>query len=188
MRVLAIVAHPDDEILGVGGTLLRHKAAGDEVAVAICYPCRVGEDEITDAQERMGIPYRWYVEDVDELVAEYRPDTVYMHSAADLHHEHQELVQRTLVACRPQSGVRNLYAFETPSATDWGPRPFVPQRFVDIGETMNAKTHAISAYRSELRHPPHPRNVVALHDRAAYWGQRVGVTYAEPFEVIRSCW
>jgi hypothetical protein len=34
-RILAIAAHPDDEVLGVGGTLIRHFKAGDEVRVLI---------------------------------------------------------------------------------------------------------------------------------------------------------
>ncbi len=35
MNVLSIVAHPDDEILGVGGTLARHAADGDDVHICI---------------------------------------------------------------------------------------------------------------------------------------------------------
>ena len=31
-RVLAIAAHPDDEVLGAGGTLIRHFKAGDDGA------------------------------------------------------------------------------------------------------------------------------------------------------------
>ena len=30
-RILAVVAHPDDEVLGVGGTLAHHAAAGAEL-------------------------------------------------------------------------------------------------------------------------------------------------------------
>lgn len=33
MRVLAIVAHPDDETLGCGATLAKHAAAGDSVSI-----------------------------------------------------------------------------------------------------------------------------------------------------------
>lgn len=35
MKVLAIVAHPDDEIIGLGGTLCKHRKNGDEVKVII---------------------------------------------------------------------------------------------------------------------------------------------------------
>src|SRR5207249_11788886 len=34
-RVLAIAAHPDDELLGCGGTLALHARAGDEVTAVI---------------------------------------------------------------------------------------------------------------------------------------------------------
>ncbi len=34
-KILAVVAHPDDEIIGVGGTLCKHAGAGDEVHVLI---------------------------------------------------------------------------------------------------------------------------------------------------------
>lgn len=35
MKILAIVAHPDDEIIGLGGTLAKHIKIGDEVKVII---------------------------------------------------------------------------------------------------------------------------------------------------------
>src|SRR5689334_1990106 len=35
MRVLAVVAHPDDEVLGCGGALAKHAAQGDDVRIMI---------------------------------------------------------------------------------------------------------------------------------------------------------
>ena len=35
-KVLIVAAHPDDETLGCGGTLLKHKANGDKIHWLIC--------------------------------------------------------------------------------------------------------------------------------------------------------
>src|SRR5215831_18965255 len=35
VRVLVVAPHPDDEVLGCGGTMARHAAAGDEVHVVV---------------------------------------------------------------------------------------------------------------------------------------------------------
>jgi LmbE family N-acetylglucosaminyl deacetylase len=170
--------------------------AGDEVSVFIVHRCgrpdATSDVDMLDAQHRLGIPYRtgWaegsYT--VEGVVSSLEPDIVYTHSSADLHADHREVHERVLVATRPDSGVWAVYAFETPSATDWGVRPFIPQRFVDIGDHLDAKLHAMAAYESELRTYPHPRNLNSLTVRSQFWGQRVGVVHAEAFEVIRECW
>ena len=33
MKVLVIVAHPDDEVLGMGGTIAKHSSNGDKIHV-----------------------------------------------------------------------------------------------------------------------------------------------------------
>ena len=34
MNILIVVAHPDDEVLGMGGTILRHATKGEKITVA----------------------------------------------------------------------------------------------------------------------------------------------------------
>ena len=56
-RVLVVAAHPDDEVLGCGGTVARHAGAGDEVHVLIMAEgatSRAGEgDGDTDFTEEL---------------------------------------------------------------------------------------------------------------------------------------
>jgi LmbE family N-acetylglucosaminyl deacetylase len=135
----------------------------------------------------MGIMYTQPTPDltIAAIVDAFGPSIVYTHSSADLHHEHREVHERVLVACRPQSGVKSIYAFETPSATEWGVRPFTPTRFVDISATFNKKLRAMHAYESEMREFPHPRSERGLISRADHWGMFAGVDCAEAFEVVR---
>lgn len=49
MKILVVAAHPDDEVLGVGGTVLRHTRAGDEV-----YSVIVGEGGTSRFPRREG--------------------------------------------------------------------------------------------------------------------------------------
>lgn len=55
MSVLCVAAHPDDEVLGVGGTLARHAADGDEVhACLLSDGVTSRHDEVTEeVQERI---------------------------------------------------------------------------------------------------------------------------------------
>ena len=187
-RVLALAAHPDDEVLGPGGTLLRHKEEGDEVAIWYFHLCRLDERaealRMIAASKRSGIAYHYeYPADIDAIVAKYVPDIVYTHWRGDLNADHRALHERVLVACRPQSGVSEVYAFDTASSTEWGIEPFVPDTFVGID--IEAKLDWMRVYDDELRDPPHPRSLDSLTARARYWGQVAGLDYAEAFRTIR---
>jgi len=218
MRVLVVAAHPDDEILGVGGTVRKHALAGDEVRLLIaCEGVSMRyEDEhrqrvVGQAREAGSIlgavevlfgelpdqrldtlPRVEVFAKIEEVVQAVRPDVIYTHFGGDVNHDHGVLFQAVQVATRPYSApfVREVFAYETPSSTEWGTPAvqgaFIPQMFVDISATLEDKIRAFCRYEREVRPAPHPRSPESLRARAQTWGSVIGVAAAEPFMVVRA--
>ena len=63
--------------------------------------------------------------------------------------------------------------------------PFLPQLFIDIEETLEAKLEAMRLFASQLREPPHERSLKAIEALATLRGATVHRRAAEAFVVIR---
>ncbi len=147
--VLVVAAHPDDEVLGAGGTLARHGRDGDEVHV-IFLADGVGargtrsegelsarKDSARMAADLLGlaslhfldrpdnrldtVPLLDIVQEIEARMEEVRRAPVYTHHGGDLNVDHRIAHQATLTACRPLPGasVKAIYAFEVPSSSEW---------------------------------------------------------------------
>src|SRR6266487_3702715 len=185
-RVLVIAAHPDDELLGCGGTLALHTRAGDEVTAVVA--CE-GEsrplgfpDQRLDTQSLLDL-----VVPLERTVRELRPAVVYCQFGGDANQDHALLFRAALVATRPiEPFIEAVYAFDTASSTEWGyPRSFVPDTWVDISTTLEQKIAAMACYESEVRPYPHPRSLDALRHRARAWGNQCCMDAAEVFMTVR---
>lgn len=186
-RVVVFAGHPDDEVLGVGGTILRHRALGDDVRVGVVYTCRTAPlgDSVWRQLPQGSDPKEW----VERFVGQFAPDIVYTHHGGDINADHRALHEAVMVACRPYAApsVRSIRTFHTPSSTEWG-HGFTPTLYVDISDHIDAKLHAMAAYESEVRDAPHPRSLEYLRAQAMTWGAASGFRYAEAFGVERDRW
>lgn len=223
MSTLVLAAHPDDEVLGCGGTIARLVQEGEDVFIAILgegetsrYPQRSQADKNTveslkncsqQVADLLGVkelfmfglpdnrfdtvPLLDVIKIIEGLIEKVKPTTVYTHHGGDLNIDHSVVHRATLTATRPLAGspVKNLYAYEVPSSTEWAFyqvwNNFNPNVFIDISGTLESKINAMRIYQSEVRSFPHPRSIEALNVIAKRWGSVAGVGVAEAFELIR---
>jgi LmbE family N-acetylglucosaminyl deacetylase len=138
------------------------------------------------------VPLLDVVKVVEDLVEKLEPEVIYTHHGGDLNVDHGVVHRAVLTATRPVAGqpVREIYAFEVPSSTEWAFQRlepvFRPNVFVDISSTLEVKIAAMACYETETREFPHPRSPEALRAIAVRWGSVAGCAAAEAFELIRS--
>ncbi len=210
--VLVIAAHPDDELLGCGGTVALHSRAGDRVVSVIACegeslrygPGAVGQGEHTrQAAETLGVAdvrllgfadqrldtltLTEIITPLEAVVRDVRPSVVYAQYGGDINRDHELLFKAALVATRPlEPSIEAVYAFDTASSTEWAyPRSFVADTWVDISTTLDVKLAAMACYKSEVRPYPHPRSLEALGFRARAWGTQNCLEAAEVFMTVR---
>lgn len=181
-RVLAVVAHNDDEVLGCGGTLLKHREQLNTVKVIFC-----GTDRNNPIDQKFEAkPLIDWVALILKEIKELKPDIVYTHCSSDINRDHRIINEAVLVATRPPCSVKELYGFDVTSDRAFGQfGVFKPNVFVDITPYLGGKQDAMRAYEDEIREHPHPRSPEMITALAARWGSVIGVPYAEAFELIR---
>ncbi len=215
MKVLVVSAHPDDEILGVGGTILRHKEQGDDVYVCIVTKAYEpdwkkeyieGKRKEADMVDRlMGIKKRYWCDfptvrlntipsgefnkKIADVINDVDPDVVYTHFEYDINEDHGKVFTAVMIATRPVGKKkRRVLCFETMSSTEWNNKAFIPNVYVDISKHIEKKVRAFSCYASEVRQPPHPRSLEGVRVWAKKRGYEICTEYAEAFMLVREVW
>lgn len=147
MRELYFAPHPDDEILGCGGTIAKHIKQGAEVY--ICVVTKGTEPlfksdfiETTRAEQKrahqlLGTKEIIYLDfpavmlenqqryvinqKIFELIERIQPDNVYIPHFGDMQKDHAIVSEAVMVAVRPKNAfkVKRVYSYETLSETEW---------------------------------------------------------------------
>ena len=137
------------------------------------------------------VPLLEIVKVVESYIEKIRPHTIFTHHGADLNIDHAMTARAVLTATRPmpESPVKQLYAFETLSATEWSfgqaGKNFEPNFFINITNHIDQKIKAMQAYGGEIRSFPHPRSPKAIKTLANLRGSMAGMQMAEAFSIIR---
>jgi LmbE family N-acetylglucosaminyl deacetylase len=206
MNVLAIGAHFDDVELGCGGVLAKRARQGDRVYVYIATvsgfanhynktvrSSKAARQEAEKAMKILGVQdmicgrfKTLEVEFVDELnvellriVEEKKIELVFSHWPGDIHHDHKAVGKASIHSCRHVPR-QLLYRSNWYHSTD----DFRGNFYADITDTWELKQRAIEAHRSELERTGR-KWISFFRNEAENAGQRIGVKYAEVFEVLK---
>jgi LmbE family N-acetylglucosaminyl deacetylase len=112
-------------------------------------------------------------------IEELKIDTIYSHWTNDLHRDHQYAARNTLMAGRHVP--RFLMYRSNYYNTDI---PFHSHFYVDISDVMEKKIEVIKAHKSELERVRFKWLDFFIKQNAND-GQRIGVEYAESFQIVR---
>ncbi|MDA2068159.1 PIG-L deacetylase family protein [Bacillus cereus] len=212
-KVLVIAAHPDDELLGCGGTVALYRKKGIPVtSVIVCegVSLRYGNEDIDmnfcteAAAKELGVTDLRFlnfpdqkldlynlvdiIQPLEEIIKSVKPTIIYCQYGGDINLDHEMLFKATLVAVRPiEKYIKSIFTFDTASSTEWAyPRTFIPDTWIDITSTLDVKLKAMACYKTEVREYPHPRSLEALQNRAYAWGNQVCLPAAEVFMTVRN--
>lgn len=146
MKVLVISPHPDDEVLGVGGTIARLAGEGSDVTVVIVtkgWAPLFADSQVEQvcaeahgASEILGVKTLRFMDlpvtklneisrhelnkKFEQLMSEEEPELVFLPFGGDLQEDHRQVFDACMVALRPavsRKYVKRVLCYETVSET-----------------------------------------------------------------------
>ena len=147
-KILVIAVHPDDETLGCGGTLLKHKANGDEIHWLIATDIKESEGydisaikqrnkEIKKVEDLYGFTsvnkldlsttkvdtysMSVLVSKISSVIDRIKPDTIYLPFKGDVHSDHKYIFDAAYSCTKifRHPFIKKIYMMETLSETEF---------------------------------------------------------------------
>ena len=198
-RIVVVAPHPDDDVLGMGGTIVKHRQQGDEVHVVYVTDGRrsraLGLDEQAMARRRraevdaaasvltlraahwMGLPEGdWEVDTaraaLGRVLATIGPDVLYAPSRIDFHPEHVRTAQALALALSDYGAtpIMRIYPCQVPLT------PLLVNTVSDVSAVVPDLSAAIAAHATQSANASRAYRRRALAARYFHEG-----AYAEEF-------
>jgi LmbE family N-acetylglucosaminyl deacetylase len=213
-KILTIAVHPDDETLGCGGALLKHKANGDKIHWLICTTLNNNHSYFKNRESEIKKVSKIYnfdsvhrlqfettkidqysiseiIGQISKIIKKVKPNIIYLPFKDDVHTDHKKIFEASYSCTKSfrYSFIKKIYMMETLSETDFAPSikkdSFVPNTFIDISSFIRKKIEIMKVYKSELKKHPFPRSEKNIRALATYRGSTSGCKFAESFMLLK---
>ena len=213
-KILVVAVHPDDETLGCGGTLLKHKANGDKIHWLICTTLKKSHNYYQNREKEINKVSKFFnfdsvqnlrfettkmdqykmieiIEKISKVINKVKPNIIYLPFKEDVHTDHKKIFEASYSCTKSfrYPFIKKIYMMETLSETEFAPSTkkdsFVPNTFVDISKYMDKKIQIMKVYKSEIGKFPFPRSVRSIKALASFRGSTSGFGFAESFILLK---
>ena len=148
-NILVFAAHPDDELLGCGGTI--KKLSKKFNVIVVFFTTGITSRNLKNKNEKINLlkqdciksnkilgtkkiiffelkdnqldsyPRLFIIQKIENILKIYKPEMVFTHYFEDLNIDHQIVSYSTITACRPLKNklLKKILFFETLSSTEW---------------------------------------------------------------------
>lgn len=213
-KVLVVATHPDDETLGCGGTLLKHKSKKDEIHWLICTTLEEDHPSFKKREEEIDEVNKLYdfnsiynlrlsttrvdeytineiINKISSIINEVKPNIIYLPFKSDVHSDHRKIFEACYSCTKSfrYPFIKKIYMMETLSETEFSVSlkedSFVPNVFVDVSNFFQEKLKIMNVYKSELGEHPFPRSIRNIEALGTFRGATSNCEYAESFVLLK---
>ncbi len=188
-NVLVLAPHPDDEVFGCAGAIIRHVESKDPVHVIIVTDggylesvgtgsreeyIRIRKEESIQAGKMLGyVPEFWNIADrevvygeklisrISDMINTLGIDLIYTPSVSEIHPDHRSLGMTAAEAVRRSTRNITIAFYEIGI-------PLRPNRLLDITDVMALKRKAMACFSSQLQQQKYDQHIAALNQFRTY--------------------